>query len=175
MSLRTETDSLVRLADRDLSRLWRLVADGASAETALRDILPAIIREWGQAGAATAAIWYDQQREKVGAKGRFTADPIPGDDRGSQALIGYALQTATDDASLQTLILGGTQRRIADHARITVTRSSVADPRAEGWVRVGRGECAWCQQFLDGEVRTVAGYDFDAHDNCKCSVDVAWA
>ena len=41
-SLRAETASLVRLADRDLSRLWRLVANGAAADEALHDLLPAI-------------------------------------------------------------------------------------------------------------------------------------
>jgi hypothetical protein len=159
------------LADRDLARLWRLVADGASVETALRDLLPAIVTEYGAAGGAMAAEWYDQQRDKVGAKGRFAAIPLDADDRGAQALVGYALSTATDDLSLRTLILGGVQRRVADHVRLTVANNSVEDRAAQGWVRVGEGGCksGWCDQFLDGEVRTVAGYDFDAHDNCRCS------
>jgi len=170
-SLRSETDQLVRLADRDLSRLWRLVASGAAADEALHDLLPAIVTEYGAAGGALAAEWYDQQREKVDARGRFLATPLAPDDRGAHALIGSALTTATDDASLRTLILGGTQRRIADHVRLTVANNAVADSAAQGWVRVGAGgSCPWCAQYLDGEVRTVAGYDFDAHDNCNCSV-----
>lgn len=168
-SLRSETKGLVRLADRDLARLWRLVTDGASAEVALRDLLPAIIREYGAAGAALAADWYDEQRLKTDARGRFTAIPLEADDRGAQPLIGWALGAATNDEALRTLILGGIQRRIADHVRLTVTSSSVADPAAEGWVRVGTGACksGWCDQYLDGVVRTVA-YDFPAHDNCNC-------
>jgi hypothetical protein len=155
------------LADRDLARLWRLVANGASAEVALRDLLPAIVTEYGQLGAAMAAEWYDGLRVKAGARGRFAAIPIEADDRGTQALIGWALTTATDDSALRTLILGGTQRRIADHARLTITRSAIEDRAAHGWVRVGRGVCDWCQQYLDGEVRAVA-YDFPAHDACNC-------
>jgi hypothetical protein len=174
-SLRSETASLVRLADRDLSRLWRLVASGAAADEALHDLLPAIVREYGAAGGAMAAEWYDQQREKVDAKGQFYADPIPTDDRGTHALVGAAVTQARDDTTLKTLILGGVQRRLADHVRLTVANNSVTDRAAQGWVRVGSGgACDWCDQYIDGEVRTVEGYDFDAHDNCGCSVDVVF-
>ena len=168
--LRAETAQLVRLAEGDLSRLWRLVANGAAADEALHDLLPAIVREYGSAGGALAAEWYDQQREKVGAAGRYFADPIPADDRGAHALVGAALKQATTDGALQVLILGGVQRRIADHLRLTVASNSVADRASQGWVRVGEGACksGWCDQYLDGEVRTVA-YDFPAHDNCNCS------
>lgn len=173
-TLRLETAGLVRLADRDLARLWRLIADGAPADIALHDLLPAVVREYGAAGAALAADWYDDEREKAEVAGRFTAEPIEAGDRGTHALIGWSLQQATSDAALHTLILGGVQRRIADHTRLTVANSAVADPGAQGWVRVGFGPCEWCQRYLDGEVRTVAGYDFDAHDNCNCSVAPAF-
>ena len=174
-SLRAETAALVRLADRDLSRLWQLVARGAAADQALHDLLPAIVREYGAAGGAMAAEWYDQQREKAAARGLFYAVPIEPDDRGAHALVGWALTEATDDSTLKTLILGGVQRRIADHVRLTITESSIEDPRSEGWVRTGHGECDWCKQYLDGEVRTVEGYDFDAHDWCQCTAEpVFW-
>lgn len=171
-SLRSETDQLVRLANRDLTRIWTLVSNGASANEALNDLLPAIVREYGAAGGAIGAEWYDQQREKVAPRRAFTALPIDPEDRGAQALVGFALSSATDDGTLKTLIHGGVQRRIADHVRLTVANNSVADPSAHGWVRVGEGGCksGWCDQFLDGEIRTVAGYDFDAHDNCRCGV-----
>lgn len=175
MTLRSDTGKVVQLADRDLSRLWRLVAEGANAGEALHDLLPAIVREYGALGGAVAAEWYDQQREKVGARGNYYAEPIPVDDRGTHALVGKAVTEATSDATLQTLILGGVQRRIADHLRLTVSNNAVSDRAAQGWIRVGAaGHCKWCDQYLDGEVRTVAGYDFDAHDNCNCTTDVAW-
>ena len=172
-SLRAETAQLVRLAERDLSRLWRLVADGADAGEALHDLLPAIVREYGAAGGAMAAEFYDQRREKAGARGRYFAAPIPADDRGAHALIGWALAQARDDHGLKRLILGGTQRRIADHVRLTTANNAVADPASEGWMRVGDADgckSGWCDQYLDGEVHTVGGYDFDAHDFCKCDV-----
>lgn len=169
-SLRPETDRLVRLADRDLARLWRLVAEGASAEVALRDLLPALVTEYGQAGAALAAEWYDDQREKAGVGGRFTAMPMDADDRGAQALVGWALSEARDDAGLQSLILGGVQRRIADHVRYTVAGNSVADPKADGWQRTGAGECPFCAMLIGrGAVYSESGADFASHDHCKCS------
>lgn len=176
-SLRSETDSLVRLAGRDLARLWRLVAAGASAETALRDLLPAIITQYGAMGAAMAAEWYDQQREKVGPKSRFTALPMDADDRGAQALIGWALNEATNDASLETLVAGGTQRRIADHVRYTVANNSVKDRAARGWQRVGVGSCkdGFCDMLIArGAVYSKDTADFAAHDHCKCSAVPAW-
>lgn len=176
-SLRSETAALVRLADRDLARLWRLVENGAAADEALHDLLPAIIREYGAAGGALAAEFYDQQREKVGARGRFVAVPIEADDRGSHGLIGWALARATDDNGLKSLILGGAQRRIADHVRLTTANNSVRDPASQGWIRTLDADgckSGWCDQYIDGEVRTVEGYDFDAHDFCKCDVETVW-
>lgn len=176
-SLRRESADLVRLADRDLARLWGLVAAGASAETALRDLLPAIITEYGEAGAALAAEWYDEQRDKIGARTRFTAMPVDPSDRGAHALIGWALESATDDASLHSLILGGTQRRIVDHVRYTITESSAADPAAAGWQRVTDGAaCAFCQMLAGrGAVYSEAGADFASHDACGCSAVPAWS
>lgn len=175
-TLRRETSGLVRLAERDLSALWRLVADGAATETALRDLLPTIVTTYGQAGAALAADWYDGQRDAAEVRGRFTAVPLDANDRGSQALVGWALAEATDDASLRTLISGGVQRRIADHVRYTIAGSSVEDPAARGWKRVGDGSsCSFCSMLLGrGAVYTEATADFSSHDHCGCSAAPAW-
>ena len=176
-TLRRETAKVVTLAERDLARLWRLIGDGASAGEALHDLLPAIVREYGSLGAALASEWYDQQREKAGVRGRFTAVPLEADDRGAHALIGWALAEATDDSSLATLIAGGVQRRIADHARLTIAQSSVADPAARGWQRVGSGDCStgFCDMLIGrGAVYTEATADFAAHDHCQCSAVPAW-
>lgn len=175
-TLRRETRGLVRLADRDLTRLWRLVSEGASAEVALRDLLPAIVTTYGQAGAALAADWYDDQREVAVARSRFTAIPVDANDRGAQALIGWALTEANDDATLKTLVAGGVQRRVADHIRYTIVGSSVADPGARGWTRVGDGSsCDFCSMLLGrGAVYSEATADFSSHDHCGCSAAPAW-
>lgn len=176
-SLRSETAKIVELAERDLSRLWRLVASGASAEVALRDLLPAIITEYGALGAALAAEWYDEQRAKADVRGRFTAIPVESGDRGAHALIGWALAEATDDAGLKGLILGGVQRRIADHLRYTVAGSAIADPAARGWQRIGTGSstCKFCEMVNGrGAVYSEATANFAAHDNDDCQAVPAW-
>lgn len=175
-TLRRDTSRLVGLADADITRLWRLIAKGAPAEEALHDLLPAIVVEYGTVGAALAAEWYDQERDRVAARGRFAAVPIAADGRGAHALIGWAMTTATDDASLKTLIVGGVQRRVADHVRLTVMDASVADPGARGWQRVGDGNsCEFCSMLLGrGAVYTEASADFQTHDHCGCSAAPEW-
>lgn len=173
MSLARETDGLVRLASRDLDALWRAVGDGGDPYEALNDVLPALVVQYGQMGSAVAADWYDDERARRNARGRFTAIPTEASDRGVFPLIGWALREAKDDAGLHELILGGTQRRIADHVRETLAQSSSRDPGARGWERVGRNECDWCEQFI-GIVTTSPGYDFPAHDFCRCYVEPVW-
>lgn len=167
-SLRNSVAGLTDAATRDLSALWRQVDSAARAETALRDILPALVDEYGLQAAALAAEWYDDLRDQRGIRGRFQAAPATIAETGTQELVGWALSTATDYAAFQTIILGGTQRRIKNFARMTVGDSSIRDPQAQGWMRVGAGECEWCQQYLDGEIHYVEGYDFPAHDWCQC-------
>lgn len=171
-------DAVARLTARatlDLDALWRQVNDAVQAREALRDVLPAIVDNYGAAAGTLAAEWYDQQRLKAGVAGRFTADPVDPRDAGTDALAGYGVgplfAKEPDWAAARTLVSGGLQRRIANVSRQTVMQSSIADPQARGWVRVGTGACksGWCDQFLDGEIHYVEGYDFPAHDHCTCS------
>lgn len=167
--LRTETAQVVSLAGRDLARLWALVAAGANAGEVLHDLLPAIVREYGQVGAVLAAEWYDEQRTKAGAPGRFFATPVAPSDRRAHALVGWALTEATDDEALHALILGGVQRRIADHVRSTISGNSVRDPQAVGWKRIGTGSCQFCRMLIErDELYSKATADFASHDNCLC-------
>jgi hypothetical protein len=69
------------------------------------------------------------------------------------------------------------QRRIANFSRQTVMGSSVADPKARGWQRVGAGECktGFCDMLIGrGAVYSEASADFAAHDHCKCSAAPAF-
>jgi len=170
LDLRDGVKGLTRLASNDLNALWRQVRTAAEAETALRDILPALIDTYGLAAGTLAANWYDDLRDKVGAKGRFTAIPADITETGAQALVGWAGSKATDLEAMQALILGGTQRRIANFSRLTVSESSVADPGAVGWARIGSGECAFCAMLIGrGDVYSESSADFAAHDHCNCS------
>lgn len=174
LALRRSIATLNTRANRDLAALWRRVESAAKAGEALHDILPALVDTYGLAASVAAAEWYDDLRDKKGVRGGFRADPIELAETGTHSLIGWAAATARDDAAFKVLIEGGLQRRIANHSRLTVANSSLADPGAKGWIRVGTGECDWCNQYLDGEVRTVEGYDFQAHDHCNCQAEPAF-
>lgn len=175
LDLRDGVQGLIGYANRDLHGLWRQVSNAAEAQVALNDILPALIQTYGSAAATLAANWYDDLRLKVGVGGSFTAIPADIPDVGAHALVGWALNEATDLTALQALIGGGVQRRIANFSRDTVTVSSVADPKASGWQRTGSGECDWCNVLIGrGAVYREATADFAAHDHCKCSAVPAW-
>lgn len=176
LDLRDGVQGLYGYARADLNALWRQVSTAAEAETALHDILPALIDTYGAAAGTLAANWYDDVRDKIGATGHFTATPVDIPDTGTHALIGWALTEATDYAAFQSLVLGGTQKRIANFSRDTISGSSVADPQATGWQRVGSGECEFCDILIGrGAVYSEASADFGAHDHCKCSAVPAFS
>ncbi|NUO36444.1 MAG: hypothetical protein HOQ27_15445 [Dermatophilaceae bacterium] len=170
LDLRDGVEGLNRYASRDLDALWRQVRSAAEAETALRDILPALIDTYGAAAGTLAADWYDELRDKVGVGGSFQAIPAEIPETGAQALVGWAKTEANDYAAFQSLILGGMQRRIANFSRSTISGSSIADPKATGWQRVGSGACPFCAMLIArGSIYSEAGADFASHDHCHCS------
>ena len=175
LALRRTVAAIDGRARRDLAALWRRMESAAQAGEMLHDILPALVDTYGLAAATAAAQWYDSVRAKSSAGGSFTADPIEIPDTGTHALIGWAVTTATDDAAFKALIEGGMQRRIANHSRLTVARSSIADPGARGWRRTGAGDCDFCSMLLGrGAVYTEATADFPAHDHCRCGAEPAF-
>ena len=168
--LRQALADLNVLASRDLGRIFRALREGDNAAEALHDILPALIERYGLAASALAADWYDDLRESKGVGGRFAAIPANIEDTGAHALVGWALDEATDDGSLVALLEGGMQRRVVNFGRFTVTESSIADPRADGWQRLGQGaNCAFCDMLISrGAVYSEASADFGSHDHCNC-------
>lgn len=174
--LRRDLAALDRIASTDLAAMWRQVTTAAQARQALNDILPALLQTYGAAAATLAADWYDEARAKAGIGGRFSAIPVDIADPGGEALAGWAANTATDLTTMQALVAGGFQRRVANFARGTVMGSSVADRRARGWRRTGLGGCDWCQMLIGrGAVYTQASVQFSSHDHCRCGAEPAWS
>jgi hypothetical protein len=168
--LRRDVADLVDEADSDLSALWRQIDTAGAAAEALNDILPALIDAYGTSASLVAAEWYDEVRAERDVRGPFEAIPAEIPRAGTPELVGWALNEATDMLAFQSLILGGMQRRIANHSRLTITRSATADRQARGWKRVGSGGCDFCSMLLGrGAVYTAATADFEAHDGCQCS------
>lgn len=174
--LRNDVRALTNLAERDLAALWRQVTTAAQARQALNDILPALIETYGMAASAVAADWYDEARLKAGVAGAFRAFPIELPNSGAAPLAGWALTTATSLETAPSLVAGGLQRRIANAARYTVAQSSIADPRAKGWQRVGDGSsCGFCSMLLGrGAVYTETSAQFKSHDHCGCTAAPAF-
>lgn len=149
------------------------------AREALSDVLPSLVDVYGAAAATLAADWYDDLRDKAGARGRFTAIPAEVDDAGADVLARWGVaplfDAKPDWSAAQVLIQGGLQRRIANMSRLTVTGSATADPGARGWRRVGVGGCAFCRMLLGrGAVYTEATADFLSHDHCNCQAEPAF-
>lgn len=175
--LRQALADLNVLASRDLGRIFRALQEGDNVAEALHDILPALIDRYGFAANALAADWYDDLRESKGVGGRFAAIPADIKDTGAHALVGWALDEATDDGSLVALLEGGMQRRVINFGRFTVMQSSLADPRADGWQRLGQGKnCAFCDMLISrGAVYSERSADFGSHDHCNCVAVPAFA
>jgi hypothetical protein len=177
-ALRTDLADLTNIAHNDLRILFAQFNSGDEARDGLMDVLPRLVTLYGAAAATLAADYFDDVRDEAGAAGRFRAipaEPVTGGlDTLARWAVGPMFQATPDPESALSLAAGGAQRSITDAARLTVVQSSVEDPRARGWVRVGNGECDWCQQYLDGTVHHADGYDFQAHNNCGCTAEPAY-
>jgi hypothetical protein len=172
--LRSGLTGLATLANSDLAALWGTLQTAVQAREALLEVLPALIDKYGSGAATYAADWYDELRDELNVSGRFTSAPAEIVDVGAEALAGWAVgplfKPEPDWATALTLVQGGTQRRIVNAARETITGSSVLDPHADGWQRVGSGECEFCALLIGrGSVYSERTADFASHDHCHCA------
>jgi hypothetical protein len=173
---RRDLAELTGLAQNDLSLIWAKFNTATAARDGLIELLPRLVAIYGSAAATLGADWYDEMRAVAAVKGRFRAIPAELPDQGRTDALArwgvtplFAAEPNYDMALVK--VAGGLQRVIANADRQTVRVSSIQDPKAQGWVRVGHGECDWCANLLDGEVHYVEGYDFDAHDRCLCTAE----
>ncbi len=171
---RRDLRALTRQATSDLSKLWRIAGPVSASRGRLTVGLLALSEAYGPAAATLGADYYDEARDASRARGRYRAAPSAGiAPEALEVLAGVAVGPLfgadPDPLAALTLAAGGLQRHIANEDRETVLQSSIEDPQARGWVRVGGGGCNWCQRYLDGEVHYADGYDFPAHDHCNCT------
>lgn len=164
---------LMILAESDIRDLWRLVQD--AGPDALYELLPDIIDTYGSAAQSIAADHYEQVRDLAEVPGSFTPIVEPPANTGAGSLVGWATSTATSPEAFQLMILGGVQRRIVNQSRDVVRLSSIADPRAGGWMRTGSGGCGFCAMLISrGAVYSEKSVDFASHDNCNCNAAPAF-
>lgn len=174
---------LTALARRDLAAFWALVQDWPVEQIrdALMDVLPALGDQYGDAAAELAASYFETARERAEARGSFAPVLAERPDRARwEALSRWGVDplfaAAPDAATALSRVSGGLQRTIADQHRLTVVESSLADPAASGWRRVGVGDnCGFCRMLIDrGHVYTEAGVTFRSHDHCNCAAAPSW-
>lgn len=171
---RADLAELARLAENDLSILFRGIPEPKRVQEALRDMLPQLVALYGSAAASLGADWYDDLRDRAEVRGRFQAIVADLPDIGrTDSLAGWAVGplygTDPDPTTAFSKASGGLQRIIFDADRHTVMRSSIQDPRARGWQREGNGECQFCQMLIGrGAVYSEDSVDFDSHDRCRC-------
>ena len=172
---RREVRDLGIEATKDIEILWRSVKDARGSKDALFDLLPELVAAYHGAAAAAAADFYDDVRESAGARGAFTAILMDPPDLGTDALVKWALATAENGESFQSLIAGGVTKRISNGARNVVTFNSIQDPSARGWMRTGAGNCDFCAMLISrGAVYSEATVDFASHDWCNCGAAPAF-
>lgn len=165
------------LALADLDPLGELSAGELMA--AFGDVIPGLVDEWSLAGAAVAADYYDELRDRVGVKGRFTAIVDP-PDMGADALVGWStepLRRPEPDAGVAlSRLAGGLSKRIVNAANQVVTSSAQADPQARGWVRMAEDEaCDFCVLIAERDVLYTDGTaQFATHEHCHCAAEPAF-
>ena len=177
---------LTALAQRDLAAFWA-AAEALPVDelrVALAEILPGIGLTYGDAAAALGAEWFETAREASGAPGSFAPVLAEQPDQGRWAsLANWATESMLKPdppKDVRRIVLkrvdGGLQRSIAAQHRETIMRSSIADPAAKGWKRVGSGDtCDFCAKLLGrGAVYTDTSVHFRAHDHCNCAAAPAW-
>lgn len=152
--------------------------DPDTVDETLRLVVPPLLDEYGAAAALVAAMFYDQMRDAARISGAFVAIParIADPGAGADSLVRWARASATTEDTFATLVAGGVSRRVSNTARDTITKATDADPRARGWMRIGRGTaCAFCRLLVSrGAVYRGATSRFAAHDHCRCQAAPIW-
>ncbi len=167
--LRNLITQLSDSAERDLASLWAQL-DAQTVGEGLRDVMPALVDQYGGAAAAVTAEWYDDYRADLNVGGNYT--PLPAaTDLGAEALAGWGASLAQAEwATAFAQIAGGLTLRVFTASRDTITDATVADPQARGWQRAGAGECSFCRMLIGrGAVYTKSSVTFGAHDHCRCT------
>lgn len=176
---RRDLAELERIARRDLELLFARADSPAEIQAALMDTTPRLVAIYGSAAATLAADWYDEQRERTEARGRFRAIPAAyvADDGRTESLARWAVSPMYRDepnGAAKVVVLakawGGVQRLIADADRETVIGSARRDPSAGGWSRHTNGKtCGFCERIAGrGAIYSADTADFSSHDGCDC-------
>lgn len=175
------------LVERDLdvlwARIWSRIPSGPTQAENVRDAflasLPTLVERYGEMAAATAADWYEAQREIAGVSGAFRvtlqASPYMDAIDGTVRRTAGALWTPKPEDMLASL-RPAVDKYVLAAGRQTITRAADADPKASGWARVGSGSsCRFCLMLIGrGAVYREKTVHFAAHKACNCAAVPSW-
>lgn len=87
---------------------------------------------------------------------------------------GFSPQAAAQRGLVK--VLGATTRLVLGGGRETILSSAIEDTQASRWQRVTSGDpCSFCVSLaVDGNTFAADTADFEAHDHCSCSAEVAY-
>jgi len=168
---------LVRLAKAELAGFFGSLdlSRPEAVRDSLLEIVPLLVREYGDLASVAAAEWYEQVRPAGGFNARtvngVTADQVAGSVR-------YQARSLFGDDPVQTLglVQGAMQRFIAYSGRATVARNVALDPMKLRFARVPAGArtCAWCSLLASRgfvyATKKTAGLGEHWHDDCDCQI-----
>lgn len=175
--------ALILVTGEAVAQVTRLVGSltgpPAAQRADLLDLVPDLVFYYTEGSAALAADFYDDERDRASARGRFTAEPvIP--DRAEK--IGRAVAWASRplfepaDATVIERLAPVVQLETARGYRDTITTNRRRDPEAVGWRRVAAGGCKFCQMLAGrGEVYKAETVRFASHTDCHCTAAPAFA
>lgn len=87
---------------------------------------------------------------------------------------GFSVEAAARNGLVK--VLGATTRLVLGGGRETILGSAVEDSHASHWQRVTSGDpCAFCAMIAErGAIFVESSADFETHDHCSCSAEVAY-
>lgn len=172
---------LVRMAQNELAGFFS-AADLSRPERvrdALVEIVPLLVREYGELAATVAAEWYESVHP-----GTFLAQTAEGTfpEAGVVQSVRYHSGALFTDDPREALngLSGALQRFVFYSGRNTVARNVQRDPSRPRFARVTSGAhtCAWCSLMASrGFVylsRETAGLNDHYHDDCDCQIVAEW-
>ena len=157
----------------------------SSLREQLLEGVPEVVAHFTLGSSALAADFYDDERERAGAAGRFVAEPIVwGDDLEKfRARIAWSVEPLFDgdQATTEDRLAEVVKFETAQANRDTVLENRRRDPESVGWRRVASSDaCKFCQMLAArGAVYRHDTVRFAAHGKkangsggtCKCT---AW-
>lgn len=173
---------IVTLAAAQIAPLWPQIDwSSPAAATAVRTLYGAIVSRFGQASAAVAAQFYDDQRSTASVPGQYTAalaDPLPermldkivtsaflgGPETVDHTHAGDPAQTTSDlpvEERVPARLDDSLQRLVLQPGRETIAHNTVKDPVRPRYVRVPQGAttCAFCVLLASRQINAkFSGY-----------------